>query len=111
MLHRNRVRVAMQLCLKCSAQVTVSSQKLNDSNPSCSLRAPRRIELRCVARGLLGTGHAGPAKTLLPAWNDLPVVDIVGDATLECGDHRACGPRHALPELAPFGVRRGVGRE
>jgi hypothetical protein len=40
MLHRNRVHVAMQLCLKCSAQVTGFSQKLNDSNPAPSAEGP-----------------------------------------------------------------------
>src|SRR6478752_9436384 len=104
MLHRNRAYVAVQLCRKCSAQVTVSSQKLNDSAPRGGRKNTRfwRAETRCPA--LLGAGHAGAAKTLLPAWDDLPVVDIVGNATFECGDHRARGPGDALPEFAAFGV-------
>src|SRR5262252_5661966 len=48
---------------------------------------------------------------MLPKWQDVPVVDIVRNATLERGNHRARGPGHALPELASLGVGGGVGRE
>src|SRR5260221_4883215 len=54
---------------------------------------------------------AGPAEAFLPARNHLEVVDVVRDAALERGDHRARGPGHALPQLASLGVRSRVRRE
>src|SRR5262245_24262575 len=55
--------------------------------------------------------HARPAEALLPPLDDLPVVDIVQNATLECGDHRAGGPGDPLPKLAAFGVGGRMGRQ
>src|SRR5258706_639270 len=52
-----------------------------------------------------------PPKRYLPARNHLEVVDVVGDAALERGDHRPRGPGHALPQLASLGVRSRVRRE
>src|SRR5262249_41298131 len=59
----------------------------------------------------LWAGRAGAPEALPPARDDLPVVDVVRNATLERGDHRARGPGYALPQLASLGVGGGVGRE
>src|SRR5262245_51452106 len=81
---------------------------------------PTRARKRCrfgpkcalpTFRPALCAGRAGAAEAFLPARDDLPVVDIVRNATLERGDHRARGPGHALPELASLGIGGGVGRE
>src|SRR5262249_49808144 len=50
-------------------------------------------------------------KSYFPARDDLSVVDVVRNATLERRDHRARGPGYALPQLASLGVGGGVGRE
>ena len=95
MLHRNRAHVAVQPYRKCSAQVTVSSQKSNDSDASpCR---PAQLTGGGGAEVPLGAGCAGAAKALLPARNHFPVVDVVRNTTLESGDHRARGPGYALP--------------
>src|SRR5215469_17440101 len=62
-------------------------------------------------RGASSRGRAGAAEAFLPAWDDLSIVDVVGNAPLESGDHGARGPVHALPQLATLGVGRRMRRK
>src|SRR5215831_7765343 len=56
------------------------------------------LGLKCTPSDwALWAGRAGAPEALPPTRDDLPVVDIVRNATLERGDHRARGPGHALP--------------
>src|SRR6516225_1370883 len=75
------------------------AQNVADLGPNVPLRAA------------LSAGRAGVPEALLPARDNLSVVDIVRNATLKRSDHRARGPGHALPELASLGVGGGVGRQ
>src|SRR5262249_12573632 len=77
-------------------------------------KSSNRLRENTVGRPGVGgapsaAADAYSAEALLPARQDLPVVDIVGDATLERGHHRAGGPGHALPQLAALGVGGGMG--
>src|SRR5436190_24308520 len=55
--------------------------------------------------------RARAPEALFPARNDVPVIDVVGDATLKRGHLRSRGPGHALPQLTSLGVRGRVRRE
>src|SRR5262249_11981877 len=61
--------------------------------------------------GTLLTAHTCAAEALLPARDDLPVVDVVRDAALERGHDRTHRPFDALPQFAAFRIRRGMRRQ
>src|SRR5262245_14768628 len=68
---------------------------------------PREPLRKCIDAWALPR-YAGTAEAFLPARDDVPVVDIVRNATFESSQDRAGGPSHALAQLAALRIGGGV---
>src|SRR5215831_2544815 len=117
--------VASQLCEICMINSCFFHKILTDvaihlrirsrSNRSIvpSLGAWNVERLRAGCRGSrqthTSTLDAGTPEPLLPARDHVTIVDVVRNATFECGDHGTGGPGHPLPKLAALGVGGGMG--